>query len=313
MQTIKNELPETFSLRHGAHSDFEAGACLLEAVSYLAGEHFSDSPACACPVIAALGRRLNDALPDDETRTKLLIGLAPKLVGSRSTKAVEQRRSYLMLDVTVREIAPLWLECHPDLAAFASQLRALPEIVDSATLEQGFAVRDAARSAAWDVRRKEREALEAKIKDALLQAKPEGLRDRILAEAAAAAVAVAEAVAAAAAAVAAAAAAVAEAAAAAAAVAAAAEAAAAEAAVAEAAAAAVAAAADCPRRPGESDDDYYWRLRDYFWGAGYSKIRAATRQAVRTAIREKHGDLLEKTWALQVSCIERCLTITEIS
>jgi hypothetical protein len=190
MQTtkIKNPLPSDFQLRHGAHNSFDEGACLLEAVCFLAGEKkFSDSPACACPIIAALGRRLNDALPDDETRTKLLLGLAPKLVGSRSTKAVEQRRSYLMIDVTVREIAPLWLECHPELARFASQLRELPEIVDAASAEKGFAIRDAARTAAYDVRRKEYAALEAKIKDALLQAKPEGLRDRDFAVAAAAA------------------------------------------------------------------------------------------------------------------------------
>jgi hypothetical protein len=82
-------------------------------------------------------------------------------------------------------------------------------------------------------------------------------------------------------------------------------------AVAEAVAAAAAAVAECPRRSGESDESYFWRLRDYFWNAGYSKVRAAARKALRDALTEKHGDLLEKTWALQVSCIERCLAITE--
>ncbi len=192
--TATRELPSDFVLRYGAHEAFARGACLMEAVSYLAGEAFSDHPQCACPVISALGRRLNDALPDDETRTKLLLGLAPKLLGSKSTKAVQDRRSYLMLDVTVREIAPLWYEAHPELVEHGAKLRALPEIVDAATLEQGFAVRDAARSAAWAVRRSWRENLEAKIKDTLLQAKPAGLRDRdIAAVAAEAAVAVAEA------------------------------------------------------------------------------------------------------------------------
>jgi hypothetical protein len=40
-------------------------------------------------------------------------------------------------------------------------------------------------------------------------------------------------------------------------------------------------------------------------------VREKLRGVARDAIRSKHGDLLEKTWALQVSCIERCLAITE--
>jgi hypothetical protein len=39
-------------LNSGGHNDFESGLCVMEAVSYVAGEPWSDTPQCACPVIA---------------------------------------------------------------------------------------------------------------------------------------------------------------------------------------------------------------------------------------------------------------------
>jgi hypothetical protein len=287
---IKNHLPEGFLLSHGGHTTREEGMCLMEAVAFLAGEKHSASPKCACPQISSFGIRANDAIYDDVTRTRALLPLAEKIVGTKSTKAVEKRRSFIAVDVAIREVAPLWLEAHPELAHHAAKLRALPEIVDAATLEQGFAVRDAARAAAWDVRRKATDGLAAKIKAALpTLAKPEGLSDQDWKIAAAAAAAVAAA-----------------------AVAAAAEAAVAAAAAAAVAAAAVAAAAEAavvvPRHPGESDGDYYWRLRNRFWSYfDYPKLR----QIGRDAIREKHGDLIAKTHELNAKCLDRMIACTE--
>src|SRR3954453_23724766 len=40
-------------------------ACLLEAVAFVAGEPWSDSPSCTSPVLGTFGRSLNDVLPDD--------------------------------------------------------------------------------------------------------------------------------------------------------------------------------------------------------------------------------------------------------
>jgi len=151
--TQQHELPENLVIQHGSHDSYEEGACLLEVVAHLAGEKHSDHPKCACPVAAAFGRRLNDAIDDDATRTRLLVRFTLLLIGSRSTKAVEQRRSFVAIDFAVRELAPLWLEQLPELKEHAAKLRALPEIVDSKSAEAGFAVRDAARAAAWDARK----------------------------------------------------------------------------------------------------------------------------------------------------------------
>ncbi len=71
-------------LKASSHHTREAGVCSMEAVAWLAGEPHSDRPACACPVIGAFMIAWNDALPDDETRTRLLKPLLPLLVGSRA-------------------------------------------------------------------------------------------------------------------------------------------------------------------------------------------------------------------------------------
>ena len=78
-------------LDSGSHEYIRYGMCVMEAVSYVAGEPWSDSPECACPVIAAFLRSWNDALPDDQ-RNDLLRPLIPLLIGTHATPAVEQRR-----------------------------------------------------------------------------------------------------------------------------------------------------------------------------------------------------------------------------
>ncbi len=54
-------------------------ACVMEAVSYVAGEVWSDHPECACPVIASFLRSWNDGLPNDAERTRLLRPLVTRL------------------------------------------------------------------------------------------------------------------------------------------------------------------------------------------------------------------------------------------
>jgi hypothetical protein len=119
------------TLDRGAHDRFSRGACVMEAVAYVAGERFSDSPECACPVIAAFLRSWNDSL-DDEARNRLLKPLIPDLVGSKSTPAVEERRSYMALDWLVRVFTPKWLDLVPSLAEHAKSLRDHEEIADLA-------------------------------------------------------------------------------------------------------------------------------------------------------------------------------------
>ncbi len=73
-------------LGRGAHLRPEWGACLMEYVSVLAGERFSDAPRCTHPALAALARRVNDRTDDQEARSRLAL-LAPDLVGTRRTDA----------------------------------------------------------------------------------------------------------------------------------------------------------------------------------------------------------------------------------
>lgn len=49
----------------GAHRDAEAGSCLMEYVSVLAGERFSDRPGCTHPALAAIAWQVNDAVGHD--------------------------------------------------------------------------------------------------------------------------------------------------------------------------------------------------------------------------------------------------------
>lgn len=65
---IVNELPPTLVLKHGSHRSLEEGACVMEAVSYLAGEPWSDRPECVCPVIGQFLRSWNDSLSNDGDR-----------------------------------------------------------------------------------------------------------------------------------------------------------------------------------------------------------------------------------------------------
>lgn len=67
-------------LEAGAHRDAEAGSCLMEYVSVLAGERFTDRPRCTHPALAAVAWQVNDAVSSGArqqlaTRAVTLIGL----------------------------------------------------------------------------------------------------------------------------------------------------------------------------------------------------------------------------------------------
>jgi hypothetical protein len=124
--------------------------CIMEAVAYIAGEPWSDSPACASPVVSAFLRSWNDALSDAD-RDRLLPAAVwvPRLVGSRGDHATKERRAYIALDWMIRVHTPAWLDLVPSLAMHAEALRALPEVVDLASAEASKDVVDAARDAVW--------------------------------------------------------------------------------------------------------------------------------------------------------------------
>jgi hypothetical protein len=143
---------QALALSSGSHEDFERGMCVMEAVSYVAGEPWSDAPQCACPVLTAFMVTWNDALPSDADRDRLLKPLIPLLVGTRSTPAVEQRRATMAADWLIRVHTPAWLRL-AKLEQHADALESLPEITDFAQCPSLMPALNAARSdavAAWD-------------------------------------------------------------------------------------------------------------------------------------------------------------------
>jgi hypothetical protein len=66
-------------LSRGKHRNPRRGACFMELASYLAGERWSDHPACTHPLLAALARDVNDYTCDDARGR--LAGLIPSVIG----------------------------------------------------------------------------------------------------------------------------------------------------------------------------------------------------------------------------------------
>lgn len=79
-----NATPPLFlpRLSPGRHRNPKRGACLMEYASFLAGERWSDHPACTHPVLAALARGVNDLI-SAEARDSLL-PMVPRLIGLTS-------------------------------------------------------------------------------------------------------------------------------------------------------------------------------------------------------------------------------------
>jgi hypothetical protein len=70
------------SLARGKHRRPEQGACLMEYVSVLAGQRFTDRPACTPAAVAVVARRVNDAV-GDRARARL-VRWAPELITGKS-------------------------------------------------------------------------------------------------------------------------------------------------------------------------------------------------------------------------------------
>jgi hypothetical protein len=141
---------DSLVLEKGVHAPSDAEMCVMEAVAYVAGEPWSDRPACASKVIGAFLRSWNDTLNDDD-RNRLLKPYVTRLVGTVGTAAQEDRRAWMCLDWLVRTYTPAWLRA-AKLDTQAAVLAGLPEF------EAGMdvpSIRPAARAAAaaWDAAR----------------------------------------------------------------------------------------------------------------------------------------------------------------
>jgi len=153
---------EKVTLAKGGHSSPKQGMCIMEAVSLIAGEKWSDHPECVSPAIGAFLRSWNDGL-EDEPRQRLK-PYALKVLGTNTGPADEETRGFLALDWLIRVNTPAWLEL-AGLKDEAAELRNLPALTSTeivvgvqATLEKArasartraAAAWAAARDAAWD-------------------------------------------------------------------------------------------------------------------------------------------------------------------
>lgn len=72
-------------LSRGRHADPGDGACAMELASALAGEPWSDHPACVHPVLAAVARAVNDGT--GEAGRARLAALVPTMIGTGGSGA----------------------------------------------------------------------------------------------------------------------------------------------------------------------------------------------------------------------------------
>src|SRR6185437_682826 len=141
-------------LAAGAHGPDGGEGCLMEMVSFLAGEKWSDHPDCSSPVLGNYGRALNDRLPD--SLRLQLTSYIPRLIGTRASKEIELQRAFIATDYAVRVFAPKALRARGRVVD-AVRLEDLEAIVDVRTAQAGRAsaaaaydASDASAAAAYD-------------------------------------------------------------------------------------------------------------------------------------------------------------------
>ena len=95
-------------LVHG-EGDPETGGCWMSALSLYSGAEWSDHPECVCPVIRRLCIQINDMLPSDETRGRVIQPHILEPVGTRNPE-VEEERLWHLVDAAARRFAPAEME-----------------------------------------------------------------------------------------------------------------------------------------------------------------------------------------------------------
>ncbi|MCW3006443.1 MAG: hypothetical protein JWP17_1069 [Solirubrobacterales bacterium] len=113
---------QTVRLSRGKHSSPSQGVCVMELASMLAGEPFTDRPACADPVLGGLLRAYNDTI--DGERRQDLYQVAALVVGTASTPEVQRMRANrCLVFATAHRRRSRWRRRHgtPALAAHLGQ------------------------------------------------------------------------------------------------------------------------------------------------------------------------------------------------
>jgi hypothetical protein len=82
---------QTVRLCRGKHSAPHQGVCVMELASMLAGEPFTDRPACVDPVLGGFLRAYNDTI--DGRRRQDLYAVAARVVGTARGRELEEARA----------------------------------------------------------------------------------------------------------------------------------------------------------------------------------------------------------------------------
>lgn len=125
-----NQDYKTIQLASGKHYLGQSQTCVMEVVSLLAGEKFSDNPECACPILTSLAIRTNDWMDDKERQ--MLWPYTTRLAGSRADVQTEKERLCAITDWACKEVAPAILE-KQGFQTLAEQIKNLKQISDKET------------------------------------------------------------------------------------------------------------------------------------------------------------------------------------
>jgi hypothetical protein len=140
--TIPNALP---TLSAGAHRPDEGKACLMEYVSLLAGEEWSDTPACTYRPLAKAAQVVNDSLSDPDRH--LLVPLIGRLFGT--TLPVDDRLFALRVARTVEHLSPDAKACNDVTERYLTGDATRDELRSADAAQAAYAAdSDAARYAA---------------------------------------------------------------------------------------------------------------------------------------------------------------------
>ena len=106
---------------HKGSGDALDTACVMQMVSYVANEPWSDHPECVCPLLTRFAIRLNDRF--DDSHRQLLKPLIPRLVGTRADLKTEIQRAKFLALQAVSVFLPTLTEQF-DIPEITARLRA---------------------------------------------------------------------------------------------------------------------------------------------------------------------------------------------
>jgi len=121
----------------------EAPGSWMAAVSVYANETWSDHPSCVPPVIRRLCIKLNNMLPSDAERGRVIGPVLFLPVGADPSPGAEQERAFLCADRAVRVFAPKAL----DAVGMTDEAQALRDLQPVTNKESARAARTAAGAA----------------------------------------------------------------------------------------------------------------------------------------------------------------------